>query len=127
MAIIADSASDNKNNDLFAYCHMLVDSGWFDDVYLVFGPVGHTHNGVDSNHGVHNSIVGSYFSGDLGHFVQHYWKAWEKTPPQASYLEKILDSETFLSTSMRPAAADIDDGNMHGALAGWTKSSKNEI
>ena len=124
--LIADSASDNKNNDLFAYCHMLVDSGWFDDVYLVFGPVGHTHNGVDSNHGVHNNTVGAYFSGDLGHFVQHYWKAWATTPPQASYLEKILDWKTFLSTSLRPAAADIDDGNMHGALAGWTKSSRNE-
>ena len=124
--LIADSASDNKNNELFAYCHLLVDAGWFDVVHLVYGPVGHTHNGVDSNHAVHNNTVGGFFSGDLGHFVSHFWKAWATNPPKASYLEKILDWKSFLSATLSPAAEDIDAGNMYGGLAGWCKSSLNE-
>ena len=126
--LIADSCSDNKNNDLFAYCHMLVSAGWFDDVNLVFGPVGHTHNGVDSNQDVHNNVVGGFFSGDLGHFVSHFWKAWTTKPPEASYLEKILDWGSFMSPSLprqRPHEEDMNDENMHGALAGWRKSKHN--
>ena len=82
---IADSASDNKNNDLFAYCHLLVTAGWFDEVNLVFGPVGHTHNGVDSTHHVLNDVAGSFFSGDLGHFVQNFSKAWQGPPPRCKF------------------------------------------
>ena len=48
LVVIADNASDNKNNEMYAYCNLLVQNGWFDSVDLLFGEVGHTHNGVDS-------------------------------------------------------------------------------
>jgi hypothetical protein len=54
LTLMADSASENKNNTLFMYCTDLVNNGSFDEVILLFGPVGHTHNGVDASHKVYN-------------------------------------------------------------------------
>ena len=34
----------------------LVMRGWFDDVYVEFGPTGHTHNGTDAVHHIHNRV-----------------------------------------------------------------------
>ena len=61
LTLVADSASENKNNTLLAYCTDMVDNGWYDEIVLVFGPVGHTHNGVDATHKVHNQNVGGNF------------------------------------------------------------------
>jgi hypothetical protein len=61
LVLVADNASDNKNNDLFAFAAELIARGWFDSVMIVFGPVGHTHNGNDSIHYCHNQIVGNSF------------------------------------------------------------------
>jgi GNAT superfamily N-acetyltransferase len=126
--LIADSASENKNNELFAYCHLLVDAKWFDDVYLVFGPVGHTHNGVDAVHHIHNNQVGQYFSGDLGHYVYNYAKAFRRSP-DASYLEEILDWKTYLAPSLRAPDKSEWGGasglESYGRLAGWRKSKLN--
>src|SRR5689334_5140875 len=60
--LIADNASENKNNVLFAFCTELVMRSWFRSVTLYFGPVGHTHNGNDAVHYCHNQVVGNYFS-----------------------------------------------------------------
>ena len=48
LVFIADNCSENKNNTLLAWCHSLVENGWFDSIELLFGTVGHTHNGVDA-------------------------------------------------------------------------------
>ena len=32
----------------------MVSRGWYDVVELYYGPVGHTHNGVDADHKIHN-------------------------------------------------------------------------
>lgn len=34
----------------------LVMRGWFDDIYVEFGPTGHTHNGTDAVHHIHNRV-----------------------------------------------------------------------
>ena len=44
----------NKNNEVFAYYSDVVAAGWFDSVELLFGPVGHTHTGMDAVHKFHN-------------------------------------------------------------------------
>ena len=72
LIVIADSASENKGNTIFAYYADMVDAGWYDSVELFFGPVGHTHNGVDAVHKIHNVNLGGMFSGDLGHLVHNY-------------------------------------------------------
>ena len=64
--LIADNASENKNNILFAFLQEIVTRGWFSVVYLYFGPVGHTHNGNDAVHFCHNQLAGNYFSVTLG-------------------------------------------------------------
>ena len=48
----------NQNNEVFAYYSDMVAAGWFDSVELRFGPVGHTHNGMDAVHKIHNVDLG---------------------------------------------------------------------
>ena len=30
---------------------------WYDEVNIVYGPVGHTHTGVDAEHRKHNRVI----------------------------------------------------------------------
>jgi hypothetical protein len=48
----------NKNNEDFACYSEMVAAGWFDSGELHFGPVDHTHNGVDEVHMIHNVELG---------------------------------------------------------------------
>jgi hypothetical protein len=57
LVLTGDNCSENKNNTVFAFCAHLVAVGWFDRVELVFGPVGHTHGGIDQPHFVHNNVT----------------------------------------------------------------------
>ena len=70
----------------------------------MFGLVGHTHNGVDANHKIHNQNVGSQVSGDLGHFVANYPKGFTghaSKRPKASFLAEILDWKEYYSPVLR--------------------------
>lgn len=49
--LMADNAPLNKNNTILAFASELVMRGWFEEVQMLFGPVGHTHNGNDAVHG----------------------------------------------------------------------------
>jgi hypothetical protein len=51
LVIIGDNYSENKCNTDFGFCSELVCYGWYDDVHLMYGMPGHTHNGVDASHG----------------------------------------------------------------------------
>ena len=107
LILIADSASENKNNTLFAYITDLVENNWFDEVELVFGPVGHTHNGVDACHKIHNQNVGGCVSGDIGHFVQNFPKGYsgsDTVAPQASFLSRAVDWVKYYEPYLRPVA-----------------------
>jgi hypothetical protein len=89
----ADNYSENKNNTLFFFCSELVARGWFDEVYLEYGPPGHTHNGTDAVHRIHNRIAGNFNSATLGEF-QSFWKhSWRKdfTEPTAVINDAHLD------------------------------------
>jgi hypothetical protein len=120
LTIVAASASENKNNTLFMYCTDLVNNGWFDEVILLFGPVGHTHNGVDASHKVHNQNVANHVAGDLGHFVQNYVKGYKGTRsegdmmPNASILSKTLNWNKYYTPCMR-------------RVGGFTKTSKDPV
>ena len=117
LILIADSASENKNNILFAYCTDMVEHGWFDFVDLIFGPVGHTHNGVDSVHKIHNQNVGAHLSGDLGHFVYNYPKGFighHSKMPSVTILERTVDWTAYYKDHLRP-------------IAGFTKTKNDKI
>ena len=114
--LVADSASENKNNVLFSYCTDLVTKKWFDEVHLLFGPVGHTHNGVDAVHKIHNQNVGSFFAGDLGHFVSHYEKIFseDKGVPGANLVVRTLNWSEYYKPVLNP-------------LSGFVKSKHNPV
>jgi hypothetical protein len=56
---IGDNYSENKNNTNLAWACMMVSHGWFKEVRFLYGPPGHTHNGIDAVHNVHNQNVGA--------------------------------------------------------------------
>ena len=107
LILIADSASENKNNILFAYLTDLVENKWFDEVELLFGPVGHTHNGVDACHKIHNQNVGGCSSGDIGHHVQNFPKGYsgqDTIRPEASFLTRTVDWIAYYDSCLRKIA-----------------------
>ena len=129
LILIADSASENKNNVLFAYCTDLVENGWYDSVELLFGPVGHTHNGVDSTHKIHNQNVAGQVSGDLGHFVFNYVKGFsgkESHIPDVSLLERTVDWIAYYTPHMRPISGFTKTKNDPTAVRGF-KISRREL
>lgn len=81
----ADNYSENKNNTFFAFLSELIYRGWFDEIVLEFGPPGHTHNGRDAVHFIHNRIAGNFFCFTLGHFQSQWQHSWRKnfTQPEA--------------------------------------------
>jgi len=93
LVLIADNASENKNKEILAYIADLVLNNWFDSVELIFGEVGHTHNGNDATHKDHNVNVANHEAGDLGHFVSNYQKVWSNpdTRPRASILNTMFN------------------------------------
>lgn len=74
----ADNYSENKNNCIFCFCSELVLRGWFDKIIMEFGPVGHTHNGRDAVHHIHNRIAGNYYSMTIGEFQRTWQHSWRK-------------------------------------------------
>jgi hypothetical protein len=97
LVLIADNFSENKNNEILAYIADLVHNNWFDSVELLFGEVGHTHNGNDATHKSHNQDVANHIAGDLGHFVHNYQKVWSNpdTRPNASILHAMFDWKAY--------------------------------
>ena len=93
LVLIADNATENKNNQVLAFFVDMVSRGWLDEVELLFGEPGHTHNGGDAVHKIHNVGVGNATSGDLGHFVSQYKLGWQADSdrPAASILDVVYD------------------------------------
>jgi hypothetical protein len=118
MVCVADNYSENKNNELLAWASELIAEGLYDEVQLVYGPVGHTHNGVDAVHETHNNKVGNQTSGDLGEFVHNF--VWgfptELSRPRVSVLDTMYDWKAYYRPSLRL------DG-----LSGFTKTKNDEI
>ena len=89
LVLMADNAPENKNNTFFCFCQDLIERGWYDEIELLYGPVGHTHNGNDAVHWVHNQLVGNHVSITPAEFFQNYKHAWrdERTRPTPIILD----------------------------------------
>jgi hypothetical protein len=57
VVLVGDNYSENKNTTNLAFASELVLRGWYDEVFLLFPIVGHTHNGTDATHNSHNNGV----------------------------------------------------------------------
>ena len=54
--IIGDNYSETRNwCSCMHFATELIWRKWFDEVFNLFGPVGHTHNGLDACHNQHNT------------------------------------------------------------------------
>lgn len=95
--MIADNYSENKNNTLFAFCSDLVSRGWYDEILLLYGPPGHTHNGGDAQHNIHNNICANFTSPTLAHFLARYPQSWrfEARRPDPCILDVQYDFVKF--------------------------------
>jgi hypothetical protein len=97
LCLVADNCSENKNNTLLAFASHLVMLGWYDEIEIVFGPVGHTHNGVDAQHQIHNEILGNKTSATFVHHIAHYCQSWVQphSRPTPVLLQEQLDFDEF--------------------------------
>ena len=106
LVVIGDNFSENKNNtNLCFYCEMVM-AGFYDDIELLFGPVGHTHNGVDRCHFCHNRALGKYYAGTLADWINLYPMAWRDgdgtCPPGAAYCDYQYDWERHYKPYSEP-------------------------
>jgi hypothetical protein len=56
LILIGDNFGENKNDTNLAFFSEMIQAGFYDEVQMLFGPVGHTHNGVDRCHNTHNNV-----------------------------------------------------------------------
>ena len=109
LVMVADNAGENKNSTLLAWACDLVMNKWYDEVEILFGEVGHTHNGNDATHKTHNVELGRLDANDLGHLVWNYRVPWadEKTRPTASLLDVFYDWDDFYEQHVRTLSGII--------------------
>jgi len=81
----------------------------------MYGPAGHTHNGIDANHNTHNEHVGANTSGTLGEFVSLFPTVWTNRPPSAAVVCDVqLDFDTLFKDSFKKLAGFTNTKNDHG-------------
>lgn len=78
---------------------------WFDEIELLFGPVGHTHNGNDAVHYIHNQIAGNYCSITPAELFQNYKYAWHKERSRPQPI--IMESQFAWTERYRPKASPV--------------------
>jgi hypothetical protein len=102
LVFIGDNYGENKNNANLAFCMMMVFEGWFKEVQLLYGPVGHTHNKIDATHSVHNVEVGGLTAGTLAEFIALFTSVWSDRTPQAMLMDVQLDYVKHFKHAFRP-------------------------
>ena len=105
LTIMADNCPENKNNTLFQFLAELIMRNWFDEIELLFGPVGHTHNGNDAVHYIHNQIAGNYCSITPAELFQNYKHAWHKERSRPQPI--IMESQFAWTERYRPKASPV--------------------
>lgn len=103
LILMGDNYVENKCNVLLCFLCHLVHWNWFDTVELLFGPVGHTHNGNDSVHHCHNNIAGDNSMISLAEFLTVFPLAWtnDEARPSPVYVEDIYDWEKYYHGHLR--------------------------
>ena len=89
LVLQADNYCENKNSEVLFFASELVWRGWYDIIDVEYGPVGHTHNGSDAVHKIHNVVCGSFVSLTLGQFIDtfDYGFLADGTKPAACVLD----------------------------------------
>jgi GNAT superfamily N-acetyltransferase len=114
LVLCADNYVENKNSTNFKFWAHMITCGWFDEVLLLFGPVGHTHFWIDQMHGVHNRELCNHTAGDLGHLLSFFPNTW--TDPSKRPTPSVMDAQFDWDKYYKPCGDDI---------AGFTKTKGN--
>jgi hypothetical protein len=88
---IGDNYSGNRNYTNLYFISEMVAWGWYDEVELLFGPVGHTHNGIDSQHSIHNKQLLSQPHYQLADILKAFTVWTPSTRPGHCVLEGTHD------------------------------------
>ena len=75
----------------------MIHIGWFDEIELLYGPVGHTHGGNDTNHNVHNNVCANFNSVTLPEFLNTFQLSWTnpEVRPQPVVVESVYDWNAY--------------------------------
>ena len=106
VTLVADNFSENKNNTLLAFCSHLVVLGWFDEIVLAYGPPGHTHNGGDKQHQIHNEVLGNFTCVTFVHWLTRWNQAWrqEHSRPIPAVLDVQYNFDMYYRNHLDPIA-----------------------
>jgi hypothetical protein len=129
LVLIADNYSENKNNTLFAFAADLVAKNAYSEVLLIFGPVGHTHSGIDQYHNTHNNILGLQTIGDLAGLISRYPSAWtaEATRPEAAVVDVQYDWDRFYAPHINKLGGCTNTNNDAVSVHGFRFKKRNGI
>ena len=87
LKMVADNAKDNKCDAMLAFAVELVLQGWYSEVELDFGEVGHNHNGQDAAHHKLNAHVGKLQAMTLGEEQFNYSTVWASGKAPAAVIQ----------------------------------------
>lgn len=87
LILVADNAKDNKCDTMLAFAVELVLQGWYTEVHLDFGEVGHNHNGQDASHHKLNAHVGKLQAMTLGEEQLNYNTVWASGKAPAAVIQ----------------------------------------
>ena len=81
-----------------------------------FGPRGHTHNGQDANHKIHNNECENFNSVTLAEFFTTFTHAWKDPDarPQPVVMETLYDWDAYYAPHMNFVSGVMS--NKHCAL-----------
>lgn len=92
--IIGDNFSENRNwCSCMHFSTEIVWHNWFDEVYNCFGPVGHTHNGIDGRHNQHNTDLQKTAFPYLGDMLEGFSDVWYASPSPHVTTTMQLDTQ----------------------------------
>lgn len=111
LTYIGDNYSENVNNTDFAFCANMVIHEWYSVVYLYYGLVGHTHNGIDATHKTHNKNVGATVSATLADFVNKFEHTWTAGCPEVVIDLLNLDFTASFKTVTAPISGFTNTPN----------------
>jgi hypothetical protein len=122
LVIIGDNYSENKNNEDFAFASELIAHGWYDEVELYYGPVGHTHNGVDAQHKIHNINACGYTLGTPADLANAFRDAWHSpnSRPDFVWISYQLNWKARYKTVM-------GDRAVLNRLQGFARSTNSQV
>ena len=118
---IGDNYSENKNNINLAFLSDIVRRNWYDEILLLFGPVGHTHNGIDAVHKVHNQNLGLHNAGTLADWISLYPQAWTTLSkrPAAGICTALFDFKGYYDGRIDPIKGFTKTANDKGTVQAW--------